>query len=296
MQTLWNTEDPPIVLIRGAGEQASGVAWVLYKAGLRVIMTEIAHPLMVRWPVSFGTAILEGTWEVEGIAGVRASTPQEWERIWREDKIPILIDPELNHLSQIKPNILVDAIMAKRNLGTTRDMAPLTIGMGPGFCAGRDVDWVVETNRGHNMGRLIPSGYAEPNTGIPGEVMGYAQERVVYATVSGTFEAQRKIGEKVQVGDILGFIHHGEGTTQVIATLDGVLRGLLRSGTILEIDKPGNRIKAGDIDPRFEEEYCWTVSDKARTLGTSILLGILEWFREIVKINENEQRTEAIEC
>lgn len=280
MLTLWNTDYRPIVLIRGAGEQASGVGWALHKAGFRVVMIEISQPLMVRWPVSFGTAILEGTWQVEGIEGIRVDSPSECDKVWQEGKLPLLIDPTLEYLPQIQPDILVDAIMAKHNTGTTMDMAPLTIGMGPGFCAGKDVHWVLETNRGHNIGRLITSGYAEPNTGIPGAVMGYTLERVLYASVSGVFEAKRTIGDRVQPGEILGLIHRGEASTPVLASLDGILRGLLRTGTIIEIDeKNGTRVKAGDIDPRFKEEYCWTVSDKARTLGTSILLGILEWLK-----------------
>nr|WP_041220044.1 selenium-dependent molybdenum cofactor biosynthesis protein YqeB [Desulfitobacterium dichloroeliminans] len=273
-----NVADSPIVLIRGAGEQASGVGWALHKAGFRVVMTEIAQPLMVRWPVCFGTAILEGSWEVEGIQGIHLDSPLECPRVWQQGKIPILVDPDLKHLPQIRPDVLVDAIMAKRNLGTTIDWAPLTIGMGPGFCAGKDVHKVLETMRGHNLGRLLNSGYGEPNTGIPEAVMGYTKERVLYAPVAGIFEAKRRIGEEVRAGDILGLIHQGEQATPVQGNLSGVVRGLLRSGTTIVMDESSDvRIKVGDIDPRFIEEYCWTVSDKARTLGTSVLLGIIEW-------------------
>lgn len=265
----------PIVIIRGAGEQATGVGWALHKAGFRVVMTEISKPLMVRWPVSFGTAIAEGSWRVEGIDALRAEGPGECERAWQAGKLPILIDPTLECLSQLQPDILVDAIMAKRNIGTTMDMAPFTIGMGPGFCAGKDVHCVVETNRGHNLGRLITSGSAEPNTGIPGAALGYTRERVMYAPVPGVFEARRKIGEIVEVGEVLGVIQQGKESTPVQATLPGVLRGLLLTGTLIE--KNHDKVKVGDIDPRFKEEYCWTISDKARMLGSSVLLGILEW-------------------
>ncbi|MEL1133751.1 selenium-dependent molybdenum cofactor biosynthesis protein YqeB [Desulfitobacterium sp. THU1] len=278
MMTPGNLADPPVVLIRGAGEQASGVGWALHRAGFRVVMTEIAQPLMVRWPVCFGTAILEGSWEVEGIRGMHIESPQDCPRVWQQGGIPILVDPDLKHLPQIRPDILIDAIMAKRNLGTTIASAPLTIGMGPGFCAGKDVHRVLETNRGHNLGRLINSGYAEPNTGIPEAVLGYTKERVLYAPGAGIFEAKCRIGEEVRVGDILGLIQQGEQITPVQGNLGGVVRGLLRSGTVIIMNENNDaRIKVGDIDPRFKEEYCWTVSDKARTLGTSVLLGIIEW-------------------
>lgn len=265
----------PTVLIRGAGEQATGVGWALHKAGFRVVMTEIPNPLMVRWPVSFGTAISEGSWQVEGIEAIRAEGSSECQKAWKAGKLPVLIDPTLECLPQLQPDILVDAIMAKRNIGTTRDMAPFTVGMGPGFCAGEDVHCVVETNRGHNLGRLISSGCAEPNTGVPGATLGFTRERVVYTPVSGIFEASRKIGEIVEVGEVLGEIRQGQESTPVQATLHGVLRGLLRTGTIIE--KSQDNVKVGDIDPRFIEEYCWTISEKARMLGSSVLLGILEW-------------------
>ncbi len=266
-----------IVLIRGAGEQATGVGWALHKAGFQVVMTEIANPLMVRWPVSFGTAIVEGAWQVEGIEALRVEAPDECDSVWKAGKLPVLVDPTLDCLLQLKPDVLVDAIIAKRNLGTTKEMAPFTVGMGPGFCAGKDVHCVVETNRGHNLGRLITSGCAEPNTGVPGETQGFTRERVLYAPVPGIFEAKCRIGEVVEVGEVLGEIHQGQGreSAPVHATLHGMLRGLLRSGTLIEIGQ--NKVKAGDIDPRIKEEYCWTISDKARMLGASVLLGILEW-------------------
>lgn len=275
MKVYNNSNLPSTVLIRGAGEQATGVGWALHKAGFRVAMTEIPKPLMVRWPVSFGTAIAEGSWLVEGIEAVRVEGPDECEKAWKVGKLPVLIDPTLKGLPQLKPDILVDAIMAKRNIGTTRDMAPFTVGMGPGFCAGKDVHCVVETNRGHNLGRLIFSGSAEPNTGIPGATLGFTRERVVYAPATGVFEASRKIGEIVEVGEVLGEIRNGQESTPVHAALHGVLRGLLRTGTLIEGVQ--DRVKVGDIDPRFIEEYCWTISDKARMLGSSVLLGILEW-------------------
>jgi xanthine dehydrogenase accessory factor len=270
MNSNGNRTRRPIVMIRGAGEQATGVGWTLCKAGFRVVMTEIPKPLMVRWPVCFGSAVAEGSWEVEDVEAIRVDDIKECEEAWRSGKIPLFIDPTLEYLTQVKPDVLVDAIMAKRNLGTSRDMASFTIGLGPGFCAGEDVHTVVETQRGHNLGRLISLGRAEPNTGIPGEILGFSRERVVYSGATGVFEARRNIGEVVKVGEVLGFIQNEEGVTPVHATLTGVLRGLLRTGTFIK-----KAVKVGDIDPRFKAEYCWTISEKARMLGASVLLAIL---------------------
>ncbi|AFQ43316.1 selenium-dependent molybdenum cofactor biosynthesis protein YqeB [Desulfosporosinus meridiei] len=262
----------PVVLIRGAGEQASGVGWALAKAGFRVVMTEVAKPLMVRWPVCYGTAVEEGRWQVEGITACRVDSPSlGWETAWQAGEIPIIVDPDLEVLPALKPEILVDAIMAKQNLGTKRNMAPMTIGLGPGFTAGEDVDLVIETNRGHNLGRIIYSGPAQPNTGIPGDVKGISKDRVVYSTITGIFRAKRDIGEQVSAGDCLGEIEDGIQTAKVITLIDGVLRGLLRTNTQISAN-----IKVGDIDPRGQKEYCWTISEKARAIGAAVLLSIME--------------------
>lgn len=260
----------PIVLVRGAGELASGVGWALAKAGFRVLMTEVERPLMVRWPVSFGTAVEEGQWSVEGIVSRRVSAPEECEKLWEKGEIPILIDPQLNVLADLQPEVLVDAILAKRNLGTQMQMAPLTIGLGPGFTAGIDVHLVIETNRGHNLGRIFTTGTAEPNTGVPGDVAGYSRERVIYSPHAGVFQAQRKIGEQVAAGDLLGTI--GEEKTPVTSSLNGVLRGLLRSGVYVD-----QHVKVGDVDPRGNKEYCWSISEKARSIGAAVVLSILEY-------------------
>lgn len=267
MSKLFNQEP---VLIRGAGELATGVGWTLARAGYRVIMTEVKHPLMVRWPVCFGTAVEEGKWEVEGILAQRLEQPGDSLQVWATGGIPILVDPGLEHLGEIRPRVIVDAIMAKRNLGTFRDMAPLTIGLGPGFCAGKDIHLVVETNRGHDLGRLIYRGTAEPNTGVPGEIGGASRERVVYAPISGRFQAAKKIGDEVVKGDVLGEITGPGEKADVTAEITGVLRGLLRSGIWIE-----KEVKTGDIDPRGRKAYCWTISEKARAIGGAVLLGII---------------------
>ncbi len=261
----------PVVLVRGAGEQASGVGWVLAKAGFRVVMTEVAVPLMVRWPVCFGTAVSEGRWQVEGVPASRVEEPKECEAAWRAGEIPVLVDPKLEGLLLLNPLVLVDAIMAKRNLGTKRSMALRTFGLGPGFTAGVDVDVVVETNRGHHLAHLIYTGNAQPNTGIPGEVAGISRERVLYSPKAGIFRAKRAIGEQVSAGDSLGEIDDGVRPEEVFSSCTGVLRGLLRTDTPI-----AEQVKIGDVDPRGHEEYCWTITGKARALGGAVLLGILE--------------------
>lgn len=261
----------PVVLVRGAGEQASGVGWALAKAGFRVVMTEVAKPLMVRWPVCFGTAVAEGKWQVEGIPARRVEDSKACEGAWSAGEIPVLVDPDLEGLPVLNPSVLVDAIMAKRNIGTKRGMASRTIGLGPGFTAGIDVDVVVETNRGHHLGRLIYSGAAQPNTGIPGVIAGFSKERVIYSPKAGLFKAKRAIGEQVLEGDCLGTVDDGVRAEDVFSSINGVLRGLLRTDTPVAA-----LVKIGDVDPRGHEEYCRTISEKARAIGTAVLLGIME--------------------
>lgn len=268
--TMAKFPDQSVVIIRGGGEMATGVAWTLVRAGFRVVITEVEQPLMVRWPVCFGTAVIEDAWEVEGIKAKRINTSHACEALWAKGEIPVLIDPQLMVLDQIRPDILVDAIMAKRNLGTQRNMAPLTIGLGPGFTAQDDVHLVVETNRGHDLGRLIYSGAAEPNTGVPGLIGGYTTERVVYSPQAGIFYAIRAIGEYVNSGDILGEIQNETEAMPVISEINGTLRGLLRHGTTIP-----QGVKVGDVDPRAKKEYCWTISEKARAIGGAVLLGIM---------------------
>ena len=287
-----DTENDRLILIRGGGELASGAGWILTKAGFRVLMTEVPHPLMVRWPVCFGTAVSTGRWQVEGIWAELVTRTNEGsaaerqaletdkavlERIktsFERGEIPILIDPQLQYLEMLKPKVVVDAIIAKRNTGTKKTMASLTIGLGPGFRAGTDVHAVVETNRGHNLGRLIYEGSAEPNTGIPGVIGGISAERVVYSPISGVFRPQREIGQRVKAGDVLGILENQGSKAEAKARIDGVLRGLLRAGTFVE-----ENVKVGDVDPRGQERYCWTISEKARAVGSAVLLCVMENFR-----------------
>jgi len=251
------------VLIRGAGEIASGVAHRLQRAHFKVCMTEISHPFAVRRTVAFSEAIYEGEKEVEGVRAKFISGPEGIESVWEKGDIPILIDPDGKRTKNFsKPDVLVDAIMAKRNLGTQVSDAPLVIGLGPGFVAGRDVHVVIETNRGHDLGRMILKGTAEPDTGIPGEIGGYAMERLLRTMKKGTFHPQKSIGDRVNKGSVVAVVDD----FPVIAKISGVLRGLLREGVGVT-----KGMKVGDVDPRGKKESCFTISDKARAIGGGVL-------------------------
>ncbi len=233
-------------------------------------MLEIANPLAVRREVSFCEAIYEGEKEVEGVRAKFISHPYQIKSIWKEGKIPILIDPEGKETKDfLKPDIYIDAIMAKKNLGTKIDDAPLVIGLGPGFTAGKDVRIVIETNRGHDLGKVILNGRAEPDTGIPGEISGYSVERVLRTMKGGIFKPQKSIGERVTKGTVVAVVDN----YPIITEISGVIRGLLREGT--EVKKG---MKVGDVDPRGKVDYCFTISDKARAIGGGVLEAILYWF------------------
>ena len=252
----------PLALVKGAGDLASGVAVRLYRSGFDVVMTEIARPTAVRRTVAFAEAVYEGHTEVEGIEAVKADNVEEVRRLLVDGRIPVVVDPETSIRPEIVPALLVDAILAKRNLGTSITDAPAVIALGPGFTAGFDAHAVVETKRGHTLGRVINRGAALPDTGVPGEVGGFGEERVLRAPVVGVFEGEREIGAMVAVGEIVGKV----GDVSVRARLDGVLRGLVHSG--LEVTGGS---KLGDIDPRATRENCFLVSDKALAIAGGVL-------------------------
>lgn len=256
-----------IIGIKGAGEMATGVAWRLWQANIRnIFMLETPRPLAVRREVAFCETVYEGSKEVDGVTAVKVEGTAEIRRAWAGGKIAVLVDPRWKTIGAMAPQVVIDAILAKENLGTTKNEAPLVIGLGPGFHAGKDVHIIIETNRGHNLGRLIFSGPAEANTGIPGEIGGYAAERVLRAPGNGVFTAKRHIGEMIQRGDTVGDVA-GE---ELFAGINGVIRGLLKNG--IEVKKG---TKLGDIDPRGKREYCFTVSDKALAIGGATLEAIL---------------------
>jgi xanthine dehydrogenase accessory factor len=264
--------DEVIVLIRGAGEMASGVAHRLHRSHFNVCMLEIPHPIAVRREVSFCEAVYEGEKEVEGVRSKFISRPEEIHSVWQEEKIPVLVDPDGEKTRRfIKPDVLVDAIMAKKNLGTHIKKAPLVIGLGPGFCAEKDVHIVIETNRGHDLGRLILKGAAEPDTGIPGNIGGYTVERVLRTMKRGVFHPQKGIGDRVNKGSVVAVVDD----FPVMAKISGIVRGLIREG--VEVKKG---MKVGDIDPRGKRESCFTISDKARAVGGGVLEAILYWFNK----------------
>lgn len=256
-----------LVLIKGAGDLATGVACRLYRSGFSVAMTELAQPTAVRRTVSFSSAVAEGRATVEGVTAVLAHGTEEIPSLLAAGQIPILIDPEGKSVGLLRPCGVVDAIMAKKNTGTSLSDAPVVIALGPGFTAGRDCHYVIETKRGHDLGRVIREGSAIPNTGVPGEIGGYTKERLLQAPCEGIFSPACSIGDLVQAGQAVGFV----GETPLTAAISGILRGILPAGTPVF---PG--MKAGDIDPRCKREHCFTISDKARALGGGVLEALLE--------------------
>lgn len=255
-----------LVIIRGAGDLASGIALRLIRSGLQVIMTDLPHPLAIRRSVAFCEAIRKETYTVEDVTAHFAHSSSEALTLLKEGYLPVLADPKANCIQELKPDVVVDAILAKKNLGTSISDAPVVIGVGPGFCAGSDCHAVVETMRGHTLGRTIYKGSALPNTNIPGLIGGYAGERVLRAPTDGIFRGVRKIGDSVKEGDIAGYV----GDTPMYCTIKGTLRGLITDGTYV---KAG--LKSGDVDPRNDPNYCLLSSDKALAIGGGVLEAIL---------------------
>lgn len=255
-----------LVVIRGAGDLATGVAHRLHRCGFLVLMTEIAQPRALRRTVSFASAVYEGSITVEGVTARLVRSAGEALGVLRRGDVAVLVDPEAREALALRPEVLVDAIMAKRNVGTRAEDAAIVIGLGPGFVAGGDVHLIVETARGHNLGRLIAAGSAEPDTGVPGSILGYARERVLWSPADGIFLGLRRIGESVRAGDPVGRVGH----ELVYAGVGGVLRGLLHDGLAVRAGE-----KVGDVDPRGVPEYCTTISDKARAVAGGVLEGIL---------------------
>ncbi|RJR17791.1 MAG: EF2563 family selenium-dependent molybdenum hydroxylase system protein [Desulfobacteraceae bacterium] len=257
------------VLIRGGGDIGSGVAWRLHMCGFRVLIAETSQPLCVRRKVSFCEAVYEGTASVEGTKAVLVQRLDDAGLCWEKGQIPVFVDPELQIVLHASPQVLVDAILAKKNLGTSIGLAPLVIALGPGFEAGKDAHFVVETNRGHCLGRILTRGSAEPDTGVPGKVMGIGSERVLRSPADGLWESSEDIGRIVRKGDMLGNVSG----RPLIASIDGVIRGLIRPG--IRVSKG---LKMGDIDPRGIVENCFTVSDKALAIAGGVLEGILRHY------------------
>ena len=257
-----------LIVVRGGGDLATGTIHRLWSAGLRVLVLEAERPAAIRRQVSLCEAVYEGGAVVEGLRAVRIESLAEATAVWAAGNVPVLVDPQGVCLSEARPAALVDAILAKRNLGTTRAMAPLTIALGPGFTAGQDVDVVIETKRGHRLGRIIRGGSAAPNTGVPGIIGGYGAERVLHAPVEGIFCNRCAIGDTVTTGQTLAVVRTQDGAEIPIKTqIAGLVRGLLRDGYPVT-----PHFKVADVDPRVEEyENCFLISDKARCIAGSVL-------------------------
>jgi xanthine dehydrogenase accessory factor len=266
MQTLGSLK----IIMRGAGDLATGVALRLYGAGFsRLLLLETDHPLAVRRLVSFSEAVALDAISVEGVRAVCKNQPQN---LQDNTDIVVLVDPRGENIAALKPDVVIDAIMAKKNLGTTMDMAPLVIGLGPGFTAGTDVHCVIETMRGHTLGRVIRQGAALADTGVPGSIGGYTEERLLRAPADGMFTTECDIGDRVAAGDQVAAVDG----KPVIARISGVLRGLLRNNTPV-----GRNTKLGDIDPRGKSEYCHLVSDKALAIGGGVLEAIAGYYNRM---------------
>jgi xanthine dehydrogenase accessory factor len=254
-----------IVVVKGGGDIGTGVAHKLHTSGFRVLILELENPMVIRRTVAFAQAVFEGKTVVERVKAVRADTEKEIHAAWKKGNVPVCVDPTGSMTTAFKPDVFIDATIAKRNTGMHRGMAPITIALGPGFTAGVDCDAVIETNRGANLGKVIFAGCAEPNTGIPAPVLGYAEERVLRSPCTGKVRHVMGIAESVRKGDIICYVD----SEPVRAPLDGVIRGLIVNGMEVPAD-----FKIGDVDPRGVRESCYTISDKARVIGEAVLEAI----------------------
>ncbi|MEL7610662.1 MAG: selenium-dependent molybdenum cofactor biosynthesis protein YqeB [Bacillota bacterium] len=255
-----------LVVIKGAGDLASGVAVRLYRAGFVPAMTDLPFPTAIRRTVSFCPAILEGEAQVEDVRAKFAKNAEEARALIDSGVIAVLADPGANIVRELKPDVLIDAVLAKRNIGTHISDAPIVIALGPGFTAGVDCHAVVETMRGHQLGRVYYEGSAIANTGSPGDIGGYTLERILRAPCAGTFEPISKIGDIVKAGQTVARVD-GQ---PIVAQIGGVLRGILPAGCAVD-----QGMKSGDVDPRCKIAHCYTVSDKARSIGGGVLEALL---------------------
>lgn len=266
-------ENDKITIIRGGGDLATGIAYSLYKAGFKIIILETQFPSSIRRKVSLSEAVYDNRTKVEDIEAIlcdNIDTALNMIKI-KNYNIPVLIDSDLKCLNKIKPYFIIDSIIAKKNLGLKKDMAKYTIALGPGFMASKDCDIVIETMRGHSLGKMYLEGEAIANTGIPGNIAGKSAERVIHANSEGIIENIKDIGDFVYKDEIIAYITNNNIKNEVIATFDGIIRGIIRNGY-----KVKKGLKIADIDPRKSEyENCFTISDKSRSLGNAVLMAML---------------------
>lgn len=260
-----------LIIVRGGGDLASGTIYKLYKCGFPVLVLESEAPSAIRRNVAFSEAVYEGSQQVEDVTCTLARSLDEAVALLKSGRLAMLVDPAGESIARLKPMAVVDAILAKKNLGTRMDMASITVALGPGFEAGADVHAVIETRRGHRLGRVIWQGCAEANTGVPGIIGGYGKERVIHSPASGVLRSVKKITDTVRQGEIIAVVETDAGDVFVPATIDGLLRGLIRDGYPVT-----KGFKIADIDPRLEEyENCFTISDKARCIAGGVVEAIL---------------------
>ena len=260
-----------LIIVRGGGDIATGTIYKLHKCGFKVLVLETAAPSAIRRNVAFCEAVYNKSQTVEDLSCTLAENIAEAEQLLNTQGIAMLIDENCASIDYFKPLAVVDAIIAKKNLGTNTDMAPITVALGPGFEAGKDVNAVVETMRGHNLGKVIYSGTAAANTGVPGVINGYGAQRVIHSPADGTVKNICRITDRVKKGDVVAVIENGAETTPVTASLDGILRGLIRDGY-----RVTKGFKIADIDPRCEQyENCFTISDKARCIAGGVVEAIM---------------------
>ena len=261
-----------LIIVRGGGDLATGTIYKLKKSGFSVLILEVESPSAIRRNVAFCEAVYQGRQTVEDMTCYKAESLQQAQQYLSEGKLTVLVDPTGESVSKLKPLAVVDAILAKKNLGTNRNMAPITVALGPGFTAGQDTDAVIETKRGHNLGRVLWQGAATPNTGIPGLIGGYGKERVIHCPAEGILRNVCKITDTVKRGQEIAVIETENSHVSVVASLDGLLRGLIRDGYPVT-----KGFKIADIDPRTEEyQNCFTISDKARCIAGGVLEAILQ--------------------
>lgn len=256
-----------VVVVRGGGDIATGTICRLHNCGFKVLVLETARPTAIRRKVALSEAVYDGCQSVEGVTAKRVENIAGCAAVWAADSVPLLVDPAAECLGDLQPFAVIDAILAKKNCGTFKNMAPITIGLGPGFCGGKDVHAVIETARGHNLGSIIYTGYPLADSGIPGTIGGYTAERVLYAPQAGKIKIVQDIGNKVTKGDPVASID----TAALVAPITGLVRGMIRNDTIVT-----KGLKVGDIDPRIDqEENCYTISDKARSISGGVLEALM---------------------
>ena len=288
--------EKPIAIIRGGGDLGTGAALRLHRAGWRVLIAELAKPLAIRRAVALASAIYDGSIEVEGVIARRIDDAVEIDQVWSRDQVSVIVDPDCSIAARLAPKALIDAIMVKRNTGTQMTAAPIVVALGPGFTAGIDCHAVIETTRGHNLGRVYYHGSAEPDTGTPGSLGGQDSQRALRAPIEGVFYAQRKIGDHVKAGEMIGRVitvdvsltdsaarrlaltdrDASQPLGMIVKTrIDGVIRGILHDGLIVLA-----KAKVADVDPRGEVSYCFTVSDKSWAVGGGVLEAVLYLARQ----------------